>query len=73
MMMGSGHCAVAHLELVRGNPGMAKRVQDVLPQPGRGPSAELAEGRRPLAELIRNIPPRRPVRAIQKMPSSTRR
>src|SRR5690606_12501318 len=51
---------VDHLKLVGRNRGVVESIQDVLPQPGQGPAAELAIDRGPLAELFEQVPPRRP-------------
>lgn len=59
MMMGADHGAVDHLQLVRRDPSVVQRVQDILPQPGKGPTAELPVDRGPLAELFGQIAPRR--------------
>ena len=59
MMMGADHSAINHLELVWRDPSVVQRVQDVLPQPGKGPAAELAVDRGPLAELFGQVAPRR--------------
>ena len=58
-MMGADYGAVDHLELVGRNPRMVQRVQDVLPKSGQGPAPELAVDRGPLAELFRQVTPRR--------------
>src|SRR5690606_5354577 len=70
MMMGADHGAVDHLQLVRRDPSVVQRVQDILPQPGKGPTAELPVDRGPLAELFGQVAPRRtspcdPENAIQ--------
>jgi hypothetical protein len=57
MVMGPDHGAVDHLELVGRDPRVVQSVQHVLPQPRQGPAAELTVDRRPLAELLREIPP----------------
>ena len=59
MMMGTDHGAVDHLQLVWRNPRVVQRVEDILPQSGQGPAAELAVDRRPLAELFGQVAPRR--------------
>lgn len=57
MMMGADHGAVDHLKLVWRNPGVVQGIQDVLPQSGKGPAAELPVDRRPLSELFGQVTP----------------
>lgn len=57
MMMGADHCAVDHLKLVWRNPGVVQSIQDVFPQSGKGPAAELPVDRRPLSELFGQVTP----------------
>ena len=59
MMMGADHGAINHLEFVWRDPGVVQRVQDVLPQSRQSPAAELTVDRRPLAELLGQVAPRR--------------
>lgn len=56
-MMGADQGAVDHLQLVRRDPRVVQRVQHILPKPGKGLAAELAVGRRPLAELLGQVAP----------------
>ena len=59
-MMGANHGAVDHLERVRDQPARVKGLQYPFPQPGQRPTPELPVDRRPLAELFRQVSPRRP-------------
>ena len=58
-MMGANHGAVDHLQGVGDHPGLVQRIHDLLPQPGQGPTSELAVNARPFAELFRQVTPRR--------------
>jgi hypothetical protein len=51
--------AVDHLKTVRNALGVVKSLEQKLPKTGQGPAPELAVHRRPLAKMIRQIPPLR--------------
>jgi len=52
--------AVDHLQAVRDTLGVVQRLQQQVPKPRKAPAPELAVDRRPLAEVIRQVAPRRP-------------
>jgi hypothetical protein len=57
--MGADHGAVDHLQGRWNHPALVQGLQYPFPQPGQGPAPELAVDRRPLAELFRQVTPRR--------------
>lgn len=58
-MMGADHGAVDHLQGVRDKPALVQRIHDLFPEPHQGPTPELTVDTGPLAELLREVTPRR--------------
>jgi hypothetical protein len=68
--MGPDDGRVDHLHAVRFRTALRQSLEHRLPYPRKRPAPELPVDRRPLAKMLGQVPPLRPVRAIQNTPSS---